>query len=67
MNLNSDYTDNYSVLIEKMLPGQFPMLRNAAADANGIGVNKQTYHFWHESVFDYILICKHIQLQNMQT
>ncbi len=66
-DLNSDYLQDFSILIKTMLPEEFPMLRNAAADAKGIGVNTPTYYFWHKSVFDYILLSKHIELQNMQT
>jgi len=66
-DLNSDYTESFSVLIKKMLPEKFPMLRNAAADADGIGVNTPTYYYWHKSVFDYILLSKHLTLHSMQT
>lgn len=66
-DLNSDYLQDFSTLIKNKLPKEFPMLRNAAADEKGIGVNTPTYYFWHKSVFDYILLSKHIELQNMQT
>lgn len=66
-DLNSDYQADFAVLIRKMLPEKFPMLRNAAADANGIGVDRPTYYFWHKSVFDYILISKHMNLEYMET
>lgn len=66
-DLNSDYREEFAVLIKHMLPAKFPMLRNAAADEKGIGVNTPTYNFWHESVFDYILISRHIEVQSMHT
>lgn len=65
-DLNSDYNAAYASLVKRFVPSvQTPSLRNAAAD---VGMqNKPTYYYWHESVFDYILISPQIRVLNMNT
>ena len=65
-DLNSDYNRPGSSLVRRHLPSiKTPSLRNAAAD---VGMEtKPTYNFWHESVFDYILISPQLRVLQMKT
>ena len=65
-DLNSDYNAAYASLVERFVPSvETPSLRNAAAD---VGMEtKPTYNFWHESVFDYILISPQLRVLHMKT
>lgn len=57
-DLNSDFMQSQLIqaVLPTLRPPSFPKLKNAAAEANGIGATTPTYNYWHESVFDYILI-----------
>lgn len=65
-DLNSDYNRSRSSLVKQFVPSiDTPSLRNAAAD---VGMQKKpTYYFWHESVFDYILVSSQIRVLHMKT
>lgn len=65
-DLNSDYNRPGSSLVRRHVPTiKTPSLRNAAAD---VGMqNKPTYYYWHESVFDYILISPQLRVLHMKT
>jgi len=65
-DLNSDYNAAYASLVKRFVPSvETPSLRNAAAD---VGMqNKPTYNFWHDSVFDYILISPQLRVLHMKT